>query len=751
VKNFVLRSCLFSVALAASSGPHALEIDYNVTRATELRECDNLLYRGRNDEARDCYNEVFGNARNNTIRGLAAWALGDLSAANVLFRSATQRDPQSVLTRVAWGRLFIATHQHDDALKLFREALSSDPSNIQAKLGMAQIFAQRFEGQARKIVDEVLAQDDQAVEAHVLLARMNVEEGHLAEAEKNLDRAQSLAEKLQLAPLEIYALRAALDWQRGDDGDKWVKRALAYNPRYGGVYATVAHFEVMRRRYREAAELLRKAVAIEPELAEAQAELGNNLLRLGQIEEGQKHLALAYERDPYSVTTVNTLRLLDRFNEFNEIGADGGLTPLHLRLHRTEAEVLRPYVEQLSRESIEAFAKRYRFTPKQPITIEFYPNHDDFAVRIGGLPGIGLLGVTFGYLVAMDSPSGRATGEFHWGSTLWHEMAHVFTLAATDHRVPRWLSEGISVFEEWRTGPTPGVAVPFEVLAAFQDGRFLKIEDLDGGFIRPTYENQVQISYMQAGLICLFIEQRYGFDKLVALLDQYKRDVTVAAAVKGGLGVSTSEFDKSFNEFMKQRYAKALPHLKEWQEQYTKATEAAERGDWSDVIEPARAAIDIHPEQVDAASPYLILAKAYEETKQSDRALQTLLAFRAAGGWDPDALRKLAKELLARNRNAEAIEVLAAVNYGDPLKSETHLQLADALLAAQRPQEAAREYRAMLALDTHDKATAYFGVARALRGMGDAAGSRRNVLQALEAAPHYRPAQDLLLEMIDTQ
>ena len=56
----------------------------------------------------------------------------------------------------------------------------------------------------------------------------------------------------------------------------------------------------------------------------------------------------------------------------------------------------------------------------------------------------------------------------------------------------------------------------------------------------------------------------------------------------------------------------------------------------------------------------------------------------------------------------------------------------------------------MLALDTHDKATAYFGVARALRGMGDRAGSRRNVLQALEAAPHYRPAQDLLLEMIDT-
>ena len=93
------------------------------------------------------------------------------------------------------------------------------------------------------------------------------------------------------------------------------------------------------------------------------------------------------------------------------------------------------------------------------MTLELYPDHDDFAVRVAGLAGIGLLGVTFGYVVAMDSPSGRAAGEFHWGSTLWHEMAHVFTLEATDHRVPRWLSEGISVYEEWRTGPTPGVAV----------------------------------------------------------------------------------------------------------------------------------------------------------------------------------------------------------------------------------------------------------------------------------------------------
>ena len=48
----------------------------------------------------------------------------------------------------------------------------------------------------------------------------------------------------------------------------------------------------------------------------------------------------------------------------------------------------------------------------------------------------------------MDSPSGRKPGSFHWASTLWHEMSHVFTLTATDHRVPRWFTEGMAVHEE---------------------------------------------------------------------------------------------------------------------------------------------------------------------------------------------------------------------------------------------------------------------------------------------------------------
>ena len=297
-------------------------------------------------------------------------------------------------------------------------------------------------------------------------------------------------------------------------------------------------------------------MSVQPDRWSAHAELGVNLLRVGDIEGSRAALERAYSGDPFSATTVNTLRVLDKLKDFSAVRATK--PDLLTLLDKKEADALRPYVEEVARNSIATFSRRYGFEPREPVTIELYPNHDDFAVRTAGLPGIGLLGVTFGYLVAMDSPSGRASGDFHWGSTLWHEMAHVFTLSVTDHRVPRWLSEGISVFEEWRTGPTPGIAVSSRALDVFRDGKFLPIATLDEGFIRPDYEDQIQVSYMQSGLICYFIEQKCGFDKLVALLRQFTRDTNTAAAVEATFKMPPADFDKEFNAFLKTRFKTIL-------------------------------------------------------------------------------------------------------------------------------------------------------------------------------------------------
>lgn len=750
--------------LCSSFAAYSQSIDYDPRRASELQACDDHQYRGRVAEAKPCYSLLLDRSRSAAARAEAAWQLGDVQRANQLFQAALRRGEQPVQTRVRWGYLYLQTHQYADAQTLFREALELSPNDIQARLGLAHVYADQFEGEARPLLERLLAEDDQIFAAHLLAARMALEEGRLDDADRSLDRALKLADTKKLPPLEAYSLRAVFDLLRGRDSatmhrDAWVQRALDYNPRYGAVYEQLAHFEVTRRRYREATQLLRKAVEIQPELWSAHAALGANLLRQGDIDQARQHLATAYGGDPYSPTIVNTLRLLDRVAEVQTsvakvslpAAAPGDVTEVEIRLHlnRKEAQALRPYVLEVTRDSIATFSQRYGFRPREPVTVELYPDHDDFAVRVAALPGIGLLGVTFGYLVAMDSPSGRAVGDFNWGSTLWHEMAHVFTLEMTDHRVPRWLSEGISVFEEWRTGPVPGVLVTPDVIAALEQGRLLPVAQLDAGFIRPQYRNQVQVSYTQAGLICLFIEQRWGFERLPALLRQFTRETTTQAAIEATFKLPVAEFDKQFVEFVRQRHAALLARREDWQSLYRAALEARNQQRWSDAVTAARQAIEIYPEHTGPDSPYLILAQALEKSGDRNGAIDVALQYRKAGGWEPGALRELAGWLVAANRREQAIDALAAVNYSDPLNAGQHLLLGEQLLALDRAEDSLREFQVALALNESDAAVANFGMARALRMLGDMPASRRRLLDALATAPHYKPAQDLLLQIVE--
>ncbi len=125
----------------------------------------------------------------------------------------------------------------------------------------------------------------------------------------------------------------------------------------------------------------------------------------------------------------------------------------------------------------------------------------------------GILGVTFDTVIAMDSPSGRPPGSFHWASTLRHEMSHVYVLQATNSRVPRWFTEGLAVYEETAAAPDWGDRLDPEAIHAIQNKMLLPVAELDRGFIRPSYPSQVIVSYFQGGKICSYIAEKWGYSE----------------------------------------------------------------------------------------------------------------------------------------------------------------------------------------------------------------------------------------------
>lgn len=749
-----LRSLGFLLlALCLQAG--AYEIEYGSDRQPELKVCDAALYRGLRAESVRCYAELRQSSEDSTIQAEAARALGDPRTANSIFQAAIKEFPDDPRLRTRWGRLFLATHEANEAVKLFRESLDIDPEYVPAIVGLASVAAGRFEDRARAWVEQALDLDAENIEAHLLRARMDLEIGSLDAADEALDRALELARAQDAAPLEIYALKASADLLRGVFESEWTQRALDYNPAYGEIYATPAYFYVITRRYREAIDLYEKAVAIEPDLYPAHAELGVNLLRENRIGEAQQHLATAYSGDPYSRPVVNTLRLIDSFDNFDverfdsaRPAPEGAETGVILRLHKDEDEILRPYVLDLVYKSIDLYTDRYGFELAEPVIVELYPDSDDFAVRTSGLPGIGLLGVTFGYLVAMDSPSSRAEGDFHWGTTLWHEMAHIFTLEATNHLVPRWFSEGVSVYEEWSSGPLPGRHIPAYVFAAMAEDKFLPVADLDQGFIRPTYENQIVVSYMQAGLICEHIAARFGQEALESMLDQYRDGADTAGAIEGALGISAADFDADFESFIADEFGAVLANLDEWRESLPRVQESALSEDWDDALEAARVSVDLMPDYVDEGSAYVVLAKAQQETGRHADAVATLDEYYRRGGFDPGALIQLARWFTADGERERALGVYSSTLLVAPLNDSVHAEYGDLLLDAGRPSEALAEYKALFAMQPHDLAAAHLRLSKAYLQLDEKDLAREHLLYALEIAPYYREAQQLLLEIV---
>lgn len=246
-----------------------------------------------------------------------------------------------------------------------------------------------------------------------------------------------------------------------------VRGILAVHPSFGEVHRAAADLLARNYRFDEAVILAREAIALDPTSARAHGELGMHLLRTGDEIEARQALERSFSFDRFNRVTFNLLQMLDKLDAFTVV-RDGDLI---VKMQGDEAPVLREYAVPLAKAALKTLSAKYQFTPTGPILVEIFPVHDDFAVRNLGLPGmIGALGACFGRVVTMDSPKARPPGEFSWQATLWHEIAHVITLQMSRQRVPRWLTEGISV-RRGRARPEWGrdMEVPFAL--ALERGR----------------------------------------------------------------------------------------------------------------------------------------------------------------------------------------------------------------------------------------------------------------------------------------
>lgn len=774
---------------ASLSDPHVLRFLVELTQ----RE-------GRRDEAQSYSRRLlslYQSGQLNTSEDIgqaayAAWQLSLWQDANRIFIEAAQVQPVSVSLFVDWGNLYLKKYNAAEAELIFRDGIQAmgQPTSEFFRWGVDAAYvglAQALKGQFRPGATEALAKaldlNPNNLQAYAFKTSLAIEDKNWQEAQEWIEKGLK-KNKLFLPLLE---LECAYEYFRGEVQafEKLQQRVLKINPNDGDLFETLGDLANRKRLLEEAAEFYREALQRNPRQESARASLGIALLRLGKEEEGKRILEVAYANDPFNIWTVNTLRLLDSFDRFVRFE-----TPhFRMKLHEKEAVALKPYVAELAERSLKTLEQKYNHQVSGKYVFEMYPDHEDFAVRTMGLPGLGALGATFGRIVAMDSPSARPRGEFHWGSTLWHELAHVVTLSLSNGKVPRWFTEGISMMEERQAGEGWGDYLNVGFVQAYKDDLLLPLKDLNSGFERPESGQALTIAYFQAGWICEFLVSGYGFESIAAMLEAFGQGLSTEEVFQQVLGASVEEIDGQFRQKMEETLKPLLSKLEApehfslvhlfpggvgqegegeagletdldtllqaWQaapENYflnlRLGTQLKTAGRQQEAIPYLEKALEILPTQAARGSPYDILTQIYEETGQVNKLVEVRQRWWRAAPLFPENAHRIASLLSDRDQPQEAAKYLEEVMYVDPLQPETHQKLGDLYLQFSETEKAVREYTVFLSLSPVDGAAAHYRLAQALFESGDRQGARNHVLLSLEIAPAYPEAQKLLLKLV---
>jgi cytochrome c-type biogenesis protein CcmH/NrfG len=150
-----------------------------------------------------------------------------------------------------------------------------------------------------------------------------------------------------------------------------------------------------------------------------------------------------------------------------------------------------------------------------------------------------------------------------------------------------------------------------------------------------------------------------------------------------------------------------------------------------------------------APQPYSMIASAALEQKDNTRAIRALEALVRLDASDVDSARMLASLLEPGGDAARIEDAYARVVAIDPF--DAHAQAAYGRLVFKRgdADAALKALRTVLALNPPDRATAHTDLAEIYIQKRQLADAKREVMAALEIAPAYERAQDLLLRLVD--
>jgi tetratricopeptide (TPR) repeat protein len=655
----------------------------------------------------------------------------------------------------AAGKLAIKKGDYRLGSKHFQSGLELFPEDPDLWYGLASSFLNGDRSELVTYAQQALTLNENHVPSMLLMAE------HLIDAEAYSDAVEFLDLALAVNPIhpDALALHAVIAYLENDSttADLYRQTALASWYTNPNVDYQIGRKLSQKYWFAEGAEAQRRSLEFDPSFVPAKLQLAQDLLRLGSKHEvqGWDLAKLAHDEDPYNVEAFNLVTLSDKLDAFEVIESEH----FYLKMGQEEAPVYGQRAMELLERAYTTLSAKYGVELDEKTTVEIYPNPGDFGVRTFGMPGNpGYLGVCFGPVVTVNSP---ATRQANWESVLWHEFCHTITLKMTRNRMPRWLSEGISVYEELEENPAWGRRMTIDYRERILDREMQAISSMSAAFLQAADDQGVQFAYFQSYLVVNFLFEKFGETAMQKVLHALGKGINTNDALEEH--VAPLEFlDRSFNTWARERaneiggdyelstpetmLEKALTAMNpksSYQEALETAGKLIEEENWEEAKTELEALIEDAGYIPGEENAHGMLAYTYQQLEDIENERQTWLTITEHDAHNLDAVIRLLTMAFERddwkalNRWSNAwlaINPLAETPWRGLLKAGEELN---------NPQQAIAAGEALVQLDPHDIASVHYRLAKQLIP-SDKNRAHRQIIMALEEAPRYRDAYQLL-------
>ncbi len=475
---------------------------------------------------------------------------------NELYPDALKLQANYWPARYESGRLFLEKFNKADAEEDLKSALELNPNAAEVHVALAELaVAKRDMEKAEASVARALEINPRLLAAHLAKADLAWANFKPREAERLLlEDALPLNPKSEATLGRLAACYLMLD-DRPQPGEvsrfaKLHQEVATRNPCAGEFYFTLATLLEDRHQHARARQFLLKAIEVMPQLVGPRSHLGLLHMRSGREDEAAKVLDEAFEADPFNLRVHNMQRVLGVLDGMKTLETEHVVIKYHGEHDELLAKCMAEHLDAVYSKWCREFGYR---PPGKPLVEVFnrtegIDGQEWFSTRMTGLPYLGAVAASTGYMLAMSSPNDPLGGrQFNWAQVLRHEFVHVITLQQTKFNIPHWFTEGLAVYYEDIPRPQEWTEL---LLRRVPEGDLFDLQTLNFGFTRPHTSEDWQLAYCQAELYVEYILARHGSGWLRKLLAAYIDGQTTAEAIPHVLGVTQEAFEKGYVEYV---------------------------------------------------------------------------------------------------------------------------------------------------------------------------------------------------------